>query len=65
MLEANIERTTSKSSARTDIVVCANERTRPTIRVTGRAEKILAGRKVHLSISHLPDYATAIVVIGD
>jgi len=29
----------------TEIDVCDNERTRPTIRVTGRAEKILAGRK--------------------
>jgi phosphopantetheinyl transferase (holo-ACP synthase) len=38
---------------------------RPNIRVTGRAEQILAGRKIHLSISHLPDYATAIVVIED
>jgi holo-[acyl-carrier protein] synthase len=49
----------------TDIEVRDNERTRPTIRVTGRAEKILAGRKVHVSISHLPDYATAVVVIED
>lgn len=49
----------------TDIEVRDNERTRPTISVTGRAAQILAGRKVHLSISHLPDYATAIVVIED
>ena len=49
----------------TEIDVCDNERSRPTIKVSGRAEKILAGRKVHLSISHLPDYATAIVVIED
>ncbi len=48
-----------------EIDVVDNERMRPTIKVTGRAEKILAGRKVHLSISHLPDYATAIVVIED
>jgi holo-[acyl-carrier protein] synthase len=47
----------------TEIDVVDNERMRPTIRVSGRAEKILAGRKVHTSISHLPDYATAIVVI--
>ena len=47
----------------TEIEVCDNERSRPTIKVTGRAEQILAGRKVHLSISHLPAYATAIVVI--
>jgi len=43
----------------------SNERTRPIIRVTGRAEKILAGREVHFSSSHLPDNATAIVVIED
>lgn len=49
----------------TEIDVCDNERTRPTIKVRGRAERILAGRKVHLSLSHLPDYATAIVVIED
>ena len=49
----------------TEIDVIDNERMRPTIRVMGRAEKILAGRKVHLSISHLPDYATAIVIIED
>jgi len=48
-----------------EIDICDNERTRPTIRVTGQAEKILAGRKVHLSISHLSDYATAVVVIED
>jgi len=49
----------------TEIDVCDNERQRPTVKVTGRAAKLLAGRKVHLSISHLPDYATAIVVIED
>ena len=49
----------------TEVDICDNERSRPTIKVTGRAEKILAGRRVHLSISHLPDYATAIVVIED
>jgi holo-[acyl-carrier protein] synthase len=49
----------------TEIEVLDNEKTRPTIRVTGRAAAILAGRKVHLSISHLSDYATAIVVIED
>ena len=48
-----------------EIEVLDNEKTRPTIRVTGRAAAILGGRKVHLSISHLPDYATAIVVIED
>lgn len=49
----------------TEIDVLDNEKTRPTIRVTGRAAAILGSRRVHLSISHLPDYATAIVVIED
>ncbi len=48
-----------------EIEVLDNEKTRPTIRVTGRAAAILGQRKVHLSISHLPDYATAVVVIED
>jgi holo-[acyl-carrier protein] synthase len=48
-----------------EIDVLDNEKTRPTIKVSGRAEKILTGRRVHISISHLPDYATAIVVIED
>jgi holo-[acyl-carrier protein] synthase len=48
-----------------EIEVLDNEKTRPTIRVTGRAAAILGGRKVHLSISHLSDYATAVVVIED
>jgi holo-[acyl-carrier protein] synthase len=49
----------------TEIEVLDNEKTRPTIRVTGRAAAILGSRKVHLSISHLSDYATAVVVIED
>jgi holo-[acyl-carrier protein] synthase len=48
-----------------EIEVLDNEKTRPTIRVTGRAAAILGSRKVHLSISHLSDYATAVVVIED
>jgi len=49
----------------TEVEVLDSEKTRPTIRVAGRAAAILGSRKVHLSISHLPDYATAIVVIED
>jgi holo-[acyl-carrier protein] synthase len=48
-----------------DIEVLDNERTRPGIRVTGRAAEILGARRVHLSISHLDDYASAMVVIED
>jgi holo-[acyl-carrier protein] synthase len=49
----------------TEIDVRDNERSRPTIELTGRAAEILGIRRVHLSISHLEDYATAIVVIED
>jgi holo-[acyl-carrier protein] synthase len=49
----------------TEIEVNDNERTRPTISVRGRAAAILGARRVHLSISHLPDYATAVVVIEE
>lgn len=46
-----------------EIEVCDNERTRPTLKVTGRAKELLAGRRVHLSLTHLEDYAAAVVVI--
>ncbi|MCX7731551.1 MAG: holo-ACP synthase [candidate division WOR-3 bacterium] len=46
-----------------EIEICDNERSRPSIRVTGRAKEILAGRTVHLSLTHLRDYAAAVVVI--
>lgn len=49
----------------TEIDVLDNERSRPTIRCTGRAAALLGPRRVHLSISHLDDYATAVVVIED
>ncbi len=48
-----------------DIEVHDNERSRPTITVTGRAAALLGGRKVHLSITHLSDYASAMVVIEE
>jgi len=48
-----------------EIEVCDNERSRPTISISGRARELLAGRRVHLSITHLPDYAAAVVVIED
>ncbi len=48
-----------------DIEVCDNERMRPTIRTTGRAAEILGNRRVHLSITHLEEYASAVVVIED
>jgi holo-[acyl-carrier protein] synthase len=48
-----------------EIEVLDNERTRPGIRTSGRAAVILGSRRVHLSISHLDDYATAVVVLED
>jgi holo-[acyl-carrier protein] synthase len=48
-----------------EIEVCDNERSRPTISVSGRAKEYLGERLVHLSITHLPDYAAAVVVIED
>ncbi len=48
-----------------EIEVRDNERSRPEIAVYGRARALLAGRRVHLSITHLDDYAAAVVVIED
>ncbi|MFO7676742.1 MAG: holo-ACP synthase [bacterium] len=48
-----------------EVEVCDNERSRPTIRAAGRAARYLAGRRVHLSVTHLPGYAAAVVVIED
>ncbi|MEO0082738.1 MAG: holo-ACP synthase [candidate division WOR-3 bacterium] len=48
-----------------EVEVLDNERSRPTITVTGRAQKFLGDRKVHLSITHLSDYAAAVVVIEE
>lgn len=48
-----------------EITVLDNERSRPGISVTGKAAAILGPRRVHLSISHLDDYATAVVVIEE
>ena len=46
-----------------DVEIIDNERSRPTIKVSGKPAALLGNRKVHLSISHLEDMATAIVVI--
>lgn len=48
-----------------EIEVCDNERSRPSIRVFGKAKGILGSRPVHLSITHLDDYAAAVVVIEE
>ncbi|MGQ9708166.1 MAG: holo-ACP synthase [bacterium] len=46
-----------------EIEVLDNERTRPTIRVTGRARQRLGERLIHLSLTHIANYAAAVVVI--
>ncbi len=46
-----------------EIEVCDNERTRPTITVTGAAKQRLGDRIIHLSLTHLANYAAAVVVI--
>jgi holo-[acyl-carrier protein] synthase len=48
-----------------DIQVNDNERSRPTITAFGRARLLLGSRRVHVSLSHATDYATAIVVIEE
>lgn len=48
-----------------DVEVIDNERSRPTYRITGKAKEFLGARRVHLSISHVRDYATAIAVIEE
>jgi len=48
-----------------DIEIIDNERSRPTVRVTGKAAKFMGDMKVHLSISHLKDVATAMAVIEE
>jgi len=48
-----------------DIQVNDTERSRPTITVFGRAKELLGNRRVHLSITHLTDYAAAVVVVEE
>ncbi len=48
-----------------EIEICDNERSRPTIKVSGKAKGFLGNRRVHLSITHLDDYTAAVVVIEE
>jgi holo-[acyl-carrier protein] synthase len=48
-----------------EIQVNDNERTRPSITAFGRAKRFLGERRVHLSMSHTGEQATAIVVIEE
>ncbi|MBD3286271.1 holo-[acyl-carrier-protein] synthase [candidate division WOR-3 bacterium] len=46
-----------------DFEIIDNERSRPTVNIKGKASNYLGQMKVHLSISHIKDYATAVAVI--
>ena len=46
-----------------EIQVNDNERTRPTITVSGAAWRLLGNRRISVSLSHVRDYAIAMVVI--
>ncbi|MEO0085135.1 MAG: holo-ACP synthase [candidate division WOR-3 bacterium] len=48
-----------------EVEVRDNERSRPTIAVTGRAAELLGRRRVHVSLTHDAEYAAAVVVIED
>ena len=48
-----------------EIQVNDNERTRPTMTVFGAARRLLGDRRVSVSLSHIRDYATAMVVIEE
>jgi holo-[acyl-carrier protein] synthase len=48
-----------------EIQINDNERTRPSITVTGGARRFLGNRRVHVSLSHTDSYATAVVVIEE
>ncbi|MEA3312023.1 MAG: holo-ACP synthase [candidate division WOR-3 bacterium] len=48
-----------------DVEIIDNEHSRPTVKVSGKPAALLGNRKVHLSISHLADMATAIAIIEE
>lgn len=46
-----------------EIVVIDTENTRPQLEISGCAKRLLENRKVHLSITHTDEYASAVVII--
>jgi holo-[acyl-carrier protein] synthase len=48
-----------------DVVIIDNEKSRPQMKISGRAKAILDNRKTFLSITHTEKYASAIVVIEE
>lgn len=55
------------NTAFNEVVVSNDALGKPFIKLIGETEKILEGRqaKIHLSISHTKDYATAMVIIEE
>lgn len=49
----------------TDVEVVTDERGRPFVRLHNEAARLLAGKRVHLSLSHAGDMAIAMVVVDD
>jgi holo-[acyl-carrier protein] synthase len=48
-----------------EVEVARDEHGLPRICVSGKAAELLAGRAVHLSLSHAGDYAIAVVLVED
>jgi holo-[acyl-carrier protein] synthase len=48
-----------------DIQINDNERSRPTVSVFGWAARLLGSRRIHLSISHTRELATAVAIIEE
>lgn len=53
----------SKGISFKEVEVLDNDHSRPTFNIQGKAKKLLGNRPIHLSISHLKDYAIAVVII--
>lgn len=47
------------------IEIIDNERSRPTVNLAGKAADYLGDKRVHLTISHIKEYATAVALIED
>jgi holo-[acyl-carrier protein] synthase len=48
-----------------EIDVVDNEKSPPSLRITGKAQELLKNRRTFLSLSHTENYAVAVVIIED